>query len=129
MAAKARSPSDKAFSSATRSAQTVRPYEAFSTLQPPYTRPSAVISAAPTLKPEYGATACSRACRAAVTSAAASKPLKDALQQRDERVPHAARGLNYFFLGQLLIEDSGRHVRDARNAQHLDAHVPGADRF
>jgi hypothetical protein len=47
-------------------AHTVRPYEAFSTLQPLMTWPSEVSSAAPTLKLEYGATARVRASRAAV---------------------------------------------------------------
>src|SRR5437899_205289 len=63
-----RSPSERALSSATRSAQTVRPYDAFSTLQPEKIVPVRERSAAPTRKFEYGATANSRAARAAATS-------------------------------------------------------------
>src|SRR5689334_6962383 len=97
---KSRSPSESALRSATRSAQTVRPYDAFSTLQPPKTRPARVRSAAPTLKPEYGAMARSRAARAAVTRASLSEALNRPLQQRDELVPHAPRRLDDFFLRQ-----------------------------
>jgi len=57
MAENLRTPSDKAFHNATRSAQTVRPRVAFSTLHPVKTRPSAAASAAPTLKPDSPATA------------------------------------------------------------------------
>jgi hypothetical protein len=42
--------------SATRSAHIVRPYEAFSMLQPVMMRPSVKSKAAPTWKFEYGAT-------------------------------------------------------------------------
>src|SRR5688572_12514146 len=100
-------------------------------LQPVTILPLAVSSAAPTRKFEYVAMARVRASRAASTSrwTVASESLKDALQERDELVPHAAGRLNHLFFSQRLREDAGRHVRDARNAQHLDAHVAGRDRF
>src|SRR6266849_8426776 len=65
MASKPRSPSLMALKMAMRAAQTVRPYVAFSTLQPPKILPEAARSAAPTRKLEYGAWALSRACLAA----------------------------------------------------------------
>src|SRR6267142_1512238 len=65
MASKPRSPSLMALKMAMRSAQTVRPYVAFSTLQPPKILPDVARRAAPTLKLEYGAWALSRACLAA----------------------------------------------------------------
>lgn len=52
IASKTRSPADTAEKSAVRSAQTVAPKEAFSTLAPAYTRPERARSAAPTAKPE-----------------------------------------------------------------------------
>lgn len=57
-------PSDSAFHTATLSAQTVRENVAFSILHPVYVVPSAASSAAPTLKPENGATARSLASTA-----------------------------------------------------------------
>src|SRR5262245_21646654 len=122
-----RSPSESALSRATRSAHTVRPYDAFSTLHPPTIRPLRVSSAAPTLKPEKGAMARWRASRAAATSR--SESLNDALKHGDELVPHAAGGLDHLFFGQRLRQDSGGHVRDAGNAEHLDAHVSRHDRL
>src|SRR6267378_1045830 len=65
MASQPRSPSLIALKMAMRSAQTVRPYVAFSTLQPPKILPEVARSAAPTRKLEYGACAFSRACFAA----------------------------------------------------------------
>src|SRR2546429_3954213 len=65
MASKPRSPSLMALKMAMRSAHTVRPYVAFSTLQPPKILPEAARRAAPTRKLEYGACAFSRACFAA----------------------------------------------------------------
>ena len=47
-----RCPSESALNIATRSAHTVNPYVAFSTLQPVMIVPSAASSAAPTLNPE-----------------------------------------------------------------------------
>ena len=54
------------------SAQSVTPYEAFSTLQPTTTRPSSTSAAAPTGKSEYGAYACRIASMAAARSATQS---------------------------------------------------------
>src|SRR5467141_267561 len=68
MASKPRSPSLMALKMAMRSSQTVRPYVAFSTLQPPKIRPEVARSAAPTRKFEYGACAFSLACLAAEIS-------------------------------------------------------------
>src|SRR5467141_2759401 len=65
MASKPRSPSLMALKMAMRSAQTVRPYVAFSTLQPPKILPEVARSAAPTRKFENGACALSLACLAA----------------------------------------------------------------
>src|SRR5262245_61001626 len=132
MRVKARCPSESALNMATRSAQTVSPYVAFSTLQPVTIVPSSVSSAAPTLKCEYGATACSRARRAAATSAARaastrderSEPANDALQESDELAAHAARRFHHFVVMQRLWQHTRGHVRDARNAQHLEPHVP-----
>src|SRR5260370_40274074 len=69
MALNLRSPSDSAFQMATRSAQTVSPKLALSMLQPVYTLPSSVSTAAPTLNFENAATDCSRAAVAAAISA------------------------------------------------------------
>src|SRR5229473_2276898 len=66
MASKPRSPSLMALKMAMRSAQTVRPYVAFSMLQPPKILPDVARRAAPTRKLEYGAWALSRACLAAL---------------------------------------------------------------
>jgi len=60
-----RSPSEIALKTATRSAHRVKPYVAFSTLQPVKICPDLARTAAPTRKLEYGACACSRAVRAA----------------------------------------------------------------
>src|SRR4029077_1104067 len=65
IASNPRSPSLIALKMAMRSAQTVRPYVAFSTLHPPKILPEVARSAAPTRKLEYGACAFSLACRAA----------------------------------------------------------------
>ena len=61
-------PSEIALNTATRSAQSVSPYDAFSTLQPVTTAPSVARNAAPTLNLEYGACARSRASRAMLAS-------------------------------------------------------------
>ena len=63
-----RAPSETALKTATRSAQSVRPYEAFSTLQPVWMRLAESSSAAPTWKWENGAWAFRRALSAASTS-------------------------------------------------------------
>src|SRR5256886_5157357 len=65
IASNPRSPSLIALKIATRSAQTVSPYVAFSTLQPPKILPEVARSAAPTRKFEYAACAFSRDCFAA----------------------------------------------------------------
>src|SRR3981081_2281757 len=54
MASKPRSPAFMALKVSMRSAQTVRPYVAFSTLQPPKILPEVARRAAPTRKFEYG---------------------------------------------------------------------------
>src|SRR4029079_3250587 len=61
-------PAATAAATALRSAQTVRPYDAFSTLQPACTRPRSSSTAAPTRNFEYGACARSRTARAAARS-------------------------------------------------------------
>src|SRR5438105_8730077 len=122
MRVKSRWPSESALKTATRSAQIVSPYVAFSTLQPVITAPSAVSSAAPTLNCEKVATACSRARRARSTSA--SELTNDPLQERNELSPDPPRRLHHVGVIERLRQDAGRHVRDARNPEHLDPHVP-----
>src|ERR1700731_3871393 len=68
MALNPRSPSLTALKIATRSAHMVRPYVAFSTLQPPQILPEALRDAAPTRKLQYGAHASSIAFLAAPMS-------------------------------------------------------------
>src|SRR5258708_14571805 len=68
MASNPRSPSLIALKIAMRSAHTVRPYVAFSTLQPPKILPEVARSAAPTPQFEYGACAFSLASLAAEIS-------------------------------------------------------------
>src|SRR5687768_504576 len=114
---------------ATRSAQTVSPYVAFSMLEPPMIVPSAVSRAAPTLKPEYRACAWRRARRAAAISARASEPGKNFLRQGDERAAYAACRLEDFFVVQGARQHACRHVRDARDSEHLEPHVAGGNRF
>src|SRR6185436_8260167 len=89
--------------------------------------PAAVSSAAPTLKWEKSATACSRALRAAAINA--SEPANDALEERDELSLHLLRRFHDLGMVQRFREDTRRGVGDTRNAQHLDAHVPRHDRF
>src|SRR6187401_1289564 len=101
-------PSESALNIATRSAQIVSPYVAFSMLHPLMTTPSLVSSAAPTLKCEKSACANSRARRAA---AMRSEPLNDAFQERHERSPHAARRLEHISMIERLRQDPGSHVR------------------
>src|SRR6187549_1560619 len=97
-------------------------------LQPVTTTPSAVSSAAPTLKVENCATAPSRARRAASTSAAhpvSSEPLNDPFQQRRELVANAARRFEDLVVVQRLRQDAGGHVADAGDAEDLHPHVAG----
>src|ERR1041385_5459598 len=56
-------------------------------------------------------------------------PLQDPLQQRHELRAHAARRLDHFLFGQRLRKHARGHVRDARDAKHVDAHMPRGDRF
>src|SRR5882762_7674479 len=76
MVSKPRSPSLIALKMAMRSAQTVRPYVAFSTLQAPKILPEVARRAAPTRKFEYGACAFSRACLAAEIKMSLSPTLR-----------------------------------------------------
>src|SRR5262245_58685156 len=80
-----RNPSEIALKTATRSAKTVNPYVAFSTLQSATTRPSAVSSAAPTWNPEYRACACSRAARAMASRSVTLTPSECFEHQRGLR--------------------------------------------
>src|SRR5688500_4576618 len=95
-------------------------------LQPVTMVPSAVSSAAPTLMPEKAARACRLARRAAATSLEA---LNDPLEQGDERSAHATSGLHHFIVVERLRQHASRHVGDARDAQHLDAHMTSRNRL
>src|SRR5215831_10257336 len=57
------------------------------------------------------------------------KPGNDALQQRDELAANSSCSLHHFVVLQRLWQHTGRHVRDARDAKHLDAHVTRHNRF
>src|SRR6476646_6675192 len=94
----------------------VRPDVAFSTLQPVTMAPSAVSSAAPTLKPENVATAWRRAPRAAFTSG--SETGKDALQQRDEVLRGFRGHCHHLVVVERCRQHAGRRVRDAGDAEH-----------
>src|ERR1051325_8936126 len=111
-------------------------------LQPVTMVPSEVSSAAPTLKCEKSAHACSRAARAAAISSAAfesripdpesrsaSDAFNDSLEQRDERAANTLHGRNDFVMHDRLRQDSGGRIRDARYAEHFQSHVPRRDRF
>src|SRR5258705_1637703 len=104
----------------------VRPYVAFSMLQPGMIAPSAVSSAAPTLKCENSACAFRRTLRAA---ARRSESLNDPLQQSNEGASYAPRRFHDLVVHERLRENTGRHVRDAGDAQYLDPHVAGGNRF
>src|SRR3954469_22984585 len=137
-------PSESALNIATRSAQMVRPYVAFSMLQPVMIIPSAVSSAAPTLNPENRACAFRRAFRAAAINAfvasldgndvrllrlAASDTLDNPFKQRDERPAHEAGRLHHLGVIQRLRQHTRGHVGDARDPEHLETHVTGGNRF
>src|SRR4051812_16711504 len=129
-----REPSDMALNTATRSAHIVRPYVAFSMLQPVCVNPAASSSAAPTLKSENTAWACSRASNAACRRPSKALPLdlesrQHGLQQAHECLPYLAARLEHFLVIDFLIQNSGRHVCHARDCQHLHSHVTGDDRF
>ena len=71
-------------------------------LQPVTIVPSAVSSAAPTLRPEYFARACFRAARAAAIS---SESLNDPLNQTGEHVTHLPRRLEHVRMIDRLRQD------------------------
>src|SRR3990170_8934602 len=108
-------------------------------LQPVTTVPAAVSIAPPTLNCEYGATAWSRAERAADTSRPSSignparrpglNPPDDFLEKGDEPILHALGGLEHFLVTERLRPRARGHVRDAREPEHLEAHVASHDRF
>src|SRR2546430_843190 len=99
-------------------------------LQPEMTEPSAASSAAPTLKFENAAQAFSRARRAAPTkSTPVSELTNDALQERDELAPHAARGLQDLGMIERLSVGTGGRVGHARETEDLDSHVTCHDRL
>ena len=58
-----------------------------------------------------------------------SESLNDALQQRAELAANATRDLHHLVVDERLRQDAGRHVGDARDAEHLDAHVSRDDGF
>src|ERR1039457_281894 len=76
-----RAPSEIALKTATRSAHIVRPYVAFSTLQPVKIRPDSSSIAAPTLNFENGAWAFSRTCNAACNKSDMGDPWEQRLQE------------------------------------------------
>jgi len=79
--------------------------------------PAAVSSAAPTLKWEKSATACSRALRAAAINA--SEPANDALEERDELSLHLLRRFHDLGMVQRFREDTREHrIEIARQGQH-----------
>src|SRR5579872_734571 len=58
-----------------------------------------------------------------------SELLKNALQQSHELSANAARRLHHLGVIEGLGQYAGRHVGDARDAEHLEPHVTGSDRF
>src|SRR5712664_3172669 len=147
IASKPRSPSLIALKMAMRSAQTVRPYVAFSTLQPPKILPEVARSAAPTRKFEYGACAFSLACLAAEIRISCSFTLMppgtpqnilrnrlrnsrdDRFQQADELPFHALCCLQHFQVVERLIQNSRRRICHAGDAEHANAAMPRGDHF
>src|SRR5579864_6379895 len=131
-----RSPSEIALKMATRSAHSVNPYVAFSTLQPLNILPDLARTAAPTRKLEYGAWACSRAVLAAAISESCSlishvlvHPRNHGAQQRNKVRLHALARLEHFLRRNGLVENSRGHVRDARYPQDANSHVRSGDHF
>ena len=55
--------------------------------------------------------------------------LNDFLQQRDELAAHPSRRFHHLVVIERLRQHAGRHVRDARDAEHLDAHVARGNRL
>src|ERR1051325_1275440 len=103
-------------------------------LQPVTMAPSLVSSAAPTLKCEKSAHACSRAARAAAMSSVTlasripdpgSRPafclesLNDPLEQRDERAADALHGGEDVFVHDGMRQHAGRGVGNAGDAEHI----------
>src|SRR5215208_6073411 len=100
-------------------------------LQPVMIVPSSVSRAAPTLKPEKGATACNRASVAVAIKASVraaerltgaprrrfSDAANDALQQAHEVRRDALRGLHHLRVIERLGQHAGSHVRDAGDAE------------
>jgi hypothetical protein len=117
---------ESALNIATRSAQTVRPYVAFSMLQPVTIVPSRGFERSADFETEYSACACSRTARAAAISASSfgSRPaaffgsripdpgsrsdcalesLNDSLEQRDQRVADAAASRDHVVMHDRLM--------------------------
>src|SRR5213594_1899074 len=106
--------------------------------------PSAVSSAAPTLKCEKSARAWSRTARAAEMRSSIfesripdpeSRPdsclesLNDSLEQRDERAANAVHGCEDVFVNDGLRQQPCRQIRDAGDAENLHPHVTRGNRF
>ena len=53
----------------------------------------------------------------------------DLFEQSDELPAHTPRRLHHLVVMQRLRQHASRHVRDARDAEHLDAHVPRRNGF
>src|SRR5687768_5741752 len=93
--------------------------------------PVSVSRAAPTLKCEKSATACSRARRAAATSLStvafaevgASEPANDPLEEGDELPLHLLRCLHDFRMMERLGKHAGGGVGDAGDPEHFHLHV------
>src|SRR5207237_3902292 len=98
--------------------------------------PSIVSSAAPTLKREKSAQACSRAARAAAINSAifgsripdpgsrsTLESLNDSLEQRDERAADALHGGQDLFVDDRVRQHARRRVGNARDAKHLHPHA------
>src|ERR687890_254094 len=94
-------------------------------LQPVMIVPSVASSAAPTLNPEKSAAACSRAPRAAATSA--SELPNDPLQEGDELAPDLPCGRHHFVMMQRFGKYARGRVADARDTEHFHSHVPRHD--
>src|SRR5262245_35324469 len=92
------------------------------------TTPSDVSRAAPTLKCEKPATACSRARRAAAIRSWL-EAANDPLEQADELTSNAPRGFEHRDVIERLRENTGGHVADARDPEDLDTHVSSNDRL
>src|SRR5690606_19721934 len=133
-ATRPRIPRATAENTATRSAQTVRPYEAFSTLHPVATAPSTESTAAPTRNREYGAYATRSAARASSTRRSYSRsrsmvvapdPRQAAGEAGQDLVgdrPRQGRHLVHRDLLRTVPPDQGRDVADPYPARRADVH-------